>query len=107
VLPPPAAGLGAEVPPFLPARHAPAVSDSLARARALDAVPVARQRAAAAGLVGRRPVRVAGGPARVMTALPPTAQDQNGLLFELEQFSGPIDLLLHQIPADEVDSTNF
>src|SRR5207253_2155671 len=87
--------------------HAPAVSDSLARARALDAVPVARQRAAAAGLVGRRPVRVAGGPARVMTALPPTAQDQNGFIVELEQFSGPLDLLLHLIREDEVDITDL
>src|SRR5207247_5255710 len=77
------------------------------RARALDAVPVARQRAAAAGLVGRRPVRVAGGPARVMTALPPTAQDQNGFVVELEQFSGPLDLLLHLIHEDEVDITDL
>ena len=35
-----------------------------------------------------------------MTALPPTAQDQNGFVVELEQFSGPLDLLRHLICED-------
>src|SRR5213079_1085451 len=42
-----------------------------------------------------------------MTALPPTAQDQNGFIVELEQFSGPLDLLLHLIREDEVDITDL
>src|SRR5213079_3492074 len=42
-----------------------------------------------------------------MTALPPTAQDQNGFVVELEQFSGPLDLLLHLIREDEVDITDL
>src|SRR5204863_174617 len=40
-------------------------------------------------------------------ALPPTAQDQNGFVVELEQFSGPLDLLLHLIHEDEVDITDL
>ena len=42
-----------------------------------------------------------------MTALPPTAQDQAGFVVELEQFSGPLDLLLHLIREDEVDITDL
>jgi len=42
-----------------------------------------------------------------MTALPPTAQDQSGFVVELEQFSGPLDLLLHLIREDEVDITDL
>jgi len=42
-----------------------------------------------------------------MTALPPTAQDQAGFVVELEQFSGPLDLLLHLIHEDEVDITDL
>ena len=42
-----------------------------------------------------------------MTALPPTAQDQNGFVVELEQFSGPLDLLLHLIHEDELDITDL
>src|SRR5207253_5230066 len=36
-----------------------------------------------------------------------TAQDQNGFIVELEQFSGPLDLLLHLIREDEVDITDL
>lgn len=42
-----------------------------------------------------------------MTTLPPTAQDQAGFVVELEQFSGPLDLLLHLIREDEVDITDL
>ena len=42
-----------------------------------------------------------------MTALPPTAQDQPGFVVEFEQFSGPLDLLLHLIGEDEVDITDL
>jgi len=42
-----------------------------------------------------------------MTALPPAAQDQNGFVIELEQFSGPLDLLLHLIHEDELDITDL
>ena len=42
-----------------------------------------------------------------MNALPPTAQDQSGFVVELEQFSGPLDLLLHLIREDEVDITDL
>ena len=45
-----------------------------------------------------------------MTALPPTAQGMGpggGFTVELEQFSGPLDLLLHLIREDEVDITDL
>jgi segregation and condensation protein A len=42
-----------------------------------------------------------------MTTLPPMAQDQTGFVVELEQFSGPLDLLLHLIHEDEVDITDL
>ena len=35
------------------------------------------------------------------------AQDQSGFVVELEQFSGPLDLLLHLIREDEVDITDL
>jgi segregation and condensation protein A len=35
------------------------------------------------------------------------APDQNGFVIELEQFSGPLDLLLHLIHEDEVDITDL
>ncbi len=41
-----------------------------------------------------------------MTAVPPAAQD-GGFVVELEQFSGPLDLLLHLIREDEVDITDL
>src|SRR5438093_5797237 len=34
-------------------------------------------------------------------------QDQSGFVVELEQFSGPLDLLLHLIREDEVDITDL
>src|SRR5213079_1615696 len=37
----------------------------------------------------------------------PVVQDQNGFVIELEQFSGPLDLLLHLIHEDELDITNL
>ena len=36
-----------------------------------------------------------------------TMQDQGGFVVELEQFSGPLDLLLHLIREDEVDITDL
>jgi segregation and condensation protein A len=42
-----------------------------------------------------------------MTTAPPTAQDQAGFVVELEQFSGPLDLLLHLIREDELDVTDL
>jgi len=42
-----------------------------------------------------------------MTAPPPPAQDQSGFIIELEQFSGPLDLLLHLIHEDELDITDL
>ncbi|HVH08907.1 MAG TPA: segregation/condensation protein A [Gemmatimonadales bacterium] len=41
-----------------------------------------------------------------MTA-PPAAQDQAGFVVELEQFSGPLDLLLHLIHEDQLDITDL
>ncbi|HEX2646562.1 MAG TPA: ScpA family protein [Candidatus Dormibacteraeota bacterium] len=41
-----------------------------------------------------------------MTA-PPTAVDQAGFVVELEQFSGPLDLLLHLIHEDQLDITDL
>src|SRR4029077_6929575 len=37
----------------------------------------------------------------------PVVQDQNGFVVELEQFSGPLDLLLHLIREDELDITDL
>ncbi len=37
----------------------------------------------------------------------PIVQDQNGFVVELEQFSGPLDLLLHLIHEDELDITDL
>jgi segregation and condensation protein A len=45
-----------------------------------------------------------------MTTLPPSAPDTaagGGFVVELEQFSGPLDLLLHLIREDEVDITDL
>lgn len=42
-----------------------------------------------------------------MTTVPPVAPDQAGFVIELEQFSGPLDLLLHLIREDEVDITDL
>jgi segregation and condensation protein A len=42
-----------------------------------------------------------------MTPPSVVAPDQNGFLIELEQFSGPLDLLLHLIHEDEVDITDL
>ncbi|HEX4574516.1 MAG TPA: ScpA family protein [Gemmatimonadales bacterium] len=42
-----------------------------------------------------------------MTALPPMAEEQAGFVVELEQFSGPLDLLLHLIREDELDITDL
>src|SRR5689334_22990575 len=42
-----------------------------------------------------------------MTTIPSTAQDQSGFVVELEQFSGPLDLLLHLIREDELDITDL
>ena len=41
-----------------------------------------------------------------MTTVPPAAQDA-GFVVELEQFSGPLDLLLHLIHEDELDITDL
>src|SRR3989441_10567320 len=37
----------------------------------------------------------------------PVVQEQPGFVVELEQFSGPLDLLLHLIREDEVDITDL
>ena len=42
-----------------------------------------------------------------MTAVPPMAPEQAGFVVELEQFSGPLDLLLHLISEDELDITDL
>jgi len=42
-----------------------------------------------------------------MTSSSPTVQQGNGFIVELEQFSGPLDLLLHLIREDEVDITDL
>ena len=41
-----------------------------------------------------------------MTTIPPAMQDA-GFVIELEQFSGPLDLLLHLIHEDELDITDL
>src|SRR5438309_6825422 len=48
-----------------------------------------------------RRVPVMSGPAS------PVVQDQSGFIIELEQFSGPLDLLLHLIHEDELDITDL
>jgi len=42
-----------------------------------------------------------------VTAPPPAVQDGAGFVVELEQFSGPLDLLLHLIHEDELDITDL
>jgi segregation and condensation protein A len=42
-----------------------------------------------------------------VTSIPPVAQDETGFVVELEQFSGPLDLLLHLIHEDELDITDL
>jgi segregation and condensation protein A len=42
-----------------------------------------------------------------MTASSPVVHDSAGFIIELEQFSGPLDLLLHLIREDEVDITDL
>ncbi len=42
-----------------------------------------------------------------MTTPSPVMRDQSGFVVELEQFSGPLDLLLHLIREDEVDITDL
>jgi len=42
-----------------------------------------------------------------VTTPSPIVRDQSGFVVELEQFSGPLDLLLHLIREDEVDITDL
>jgi segregation and condensation protein A len=42
-----------------------------------------------------------------MTTPSPVMRDQSGFVVELEQFSGPLDLLLHLIREDELDITDL
>lgn len=42
-----------------------------------------------------------------MTTPSPVMRDQSGFVIELEQFSGPLDLLLHLIHEEEVDITDL
>jgi segregation and condensation protein A len=42
-----------------------------------------------------------------VTVVPPVAPERAGFVVELEQFSGPLDLLLHLISEDEVDITDL
>jgi segregation and condensation protein A len=42
-----------------------------------------------------------------MTTPPPVTHESHGFVVELEQFSGPLDLLLHLIREDEVDITDL
>ena len=42
-----------------------------------------------------------------MTTPSPIVREQSGFVVELEQFSGPLDLLLHLIREDEVDITDL
>src|SRR5947207_14054162 len=52
----------------------------------------------------RRGIRGVAGSATPMSAPPsPVVQEQPGFVVELEQFSGPLDLLLHLITEDELD----
>src|SRR5213594_1312542 len=106
----PAARGGAQVPAAVrdgvPAhRRVPLVRE--ARAGRAGGVSLAGPRADARRAQRRRAVR------RVRRSLPPvtnpalTTRDQNGFVIELEQFSGPLDLLLHLIREDEVDITDL
>src|SRR2546422_6697222 len=60
-------------------------------------------------MVARRPVRSAGRRALVTAPSPtnPVLPEQSGFVVELEQFSGPLDLLLHLIREDELDITDL
>src|SRR3989454_6184722 len=60
-------------------------------------------------MCARRPVRSAG--RRALVTAPsrtnPVLPEQTGFVIELEQFPGPLDLLLHLIREDEVDITDL
>src|SRR5438093_9204651 len=43
----------------------------------------------------------------LMTTPSPVVRDTSGFVIELEQFSGPLDLLLHLIHEEEVDITDL
>src|SRR5205823_5689295 len=70
-------------------------------------VPLAHAAAAATGVGSggwARAARVAAAPMTIPTPVVPVS---NGFVVELEQFSGPLDLLLHLIHEDELDITNL
>src|SRR3989454_1831931 len=60
-------------------------------------------------MCARRPVRSAG--RRALVTAPsrtnPVLPEQSGFVVELEQFSGPLDLLLHLIRENELDITDL
>src|SRR5256886_13837552 len=54
--------------------------------------------------------RICGGTGSASPVSAPTnavVQEQSGFVVELEQFSGPLDLLLHLITEDELDITDL
>src|SRR2546429_2215009 len=103
-----AAGGGIEVPPaasvWVPAGDGAGVGDARGAAGA-----------AVAGLSshgGRHGARrrICGGTGSASPVSAPTnavVQEQSGFVVELEQFSGPLDLLLHLITEDELDITDL
>src|SRR2546422_3414116 len=56
---------------------------------------------------GIRDVAVTGVQTCALPISNPVVQEQSGFVVELEQFSGPLDLLLHLINEDELDITDL
>ncbi|PYO96095.1 MAG: hypothetical protein DMD60_11690 [Gemmatimonadetes bacterium] len=107
-LPPPAAGSGVEVSATPGSRLRPGDAAGLgvswcAAGAALAGVSPHGHRAFARARVRR----VSGSFSDVSAPTNPVTQDSAGFVVELEQFSGPLDLLLHLIHEDEVDITDL
>src|SRR5262249_19608267 len=108
VLPPASAGNGAALPSVLPSRIPADHGAELFRAERPGRVPVAGSAAHDARNGCGRLARAA--EREHYVTLPPSVTAHTpggGFSVELEQFSGPLDLLLHLIREDEVDITDL
>ncbi|PYP45432.1 MAG: hypothetical protein DMD50_11610 [Gemmatimonadetes bacterium] len=103
-----AAGSGIEVPPVAGIRISAGDGPGVGDTRCAAGVVVAglsphgcRRRAR------RRICGVTRSASLVSAPTNPVVQEQSGFVVELEQFSGPLDLLLHLINEDELDITDL
>src|SRR5207249_3168435 len=102
-LPPASPRSRAQVPAALHVRVPAHPRGFLARSRRDRRVSVAGAPPAGSRDRHRGRIRHSGGDVTTL----PVAQDRAGFVVELDQFSGPLDLLLHLIREDEVDITDL